>query len=347
MEAEQDSGCQIGISCNELFGIAKHLDEMETDMDSHSIMNRRDFSAMLCGATVAACVPKSVFAERDKKDFRLKYILSSAMYGDGELADIVPEVSKAGAGAIDIWPKVHGTQREQIEEMGHDKFAALLKQNKVKLGGIACYRLGPFGLQNEMRIASKIGGRGVVLVCGARGPKGVTGDRLRAALKKFIEQLKPHVAVAEETGCVIAVENHSNSLVESPDSIRWFGEFAKSDHLGIAFAPHHLPQDAKLIGKIADDLGEKTKFVYAQQHGMGSSKKLPKKQEMLQMPGRGPLDFTPLLATLKSNNYQGYTEIFMHPVPRGVPILDSTGAITAEINRSRTYLESCLAKLSS
>ncbi len=316
-------------------------------MTRSSGISRREFNVSLLGVAAAAAVPHTLPAKNTEKRFRLNYILSSAMFGGGKLADIVPEVKKTDATAIDIWPKVHGTQREQIEEMGHDKFAALLKQNNVKLGGIACYRLGPFGLQKEMRFASKIGGRGVVLVCGARGPKDVKGDELRAALKKFIEQLKPHVAVAEETGCVIAVENHSNSLVESPDSIRWFGEFAKSDHLGIAFAPHHLPQDSKLIGQIADELGPKTKFVYAQQHGMGSSKKLPKEQEMLQMPGRGPLDFTPLLAALKKHNYQGYTEIFMHPVPRGVPILDSTDAITAEINRSRKYLEKCLKSLSS
>jgi len=63
------------------------------------------------------------------------------------------------------------------------------------------------------------------------------------------------------------------------------------------------------------------------------------------MPGRGPLDFTPILAALKKNKYQGYTEIFMHPVPRGIPILGSTTAITTEINRSRRYLDGCLKKI--
>jgi sugar phosphate isomerase/epimerase len=77
---------------------------------------------------------------------------------------------------------------------------------------------------------------------------------------------------------------------------------------------------------------------------MGCMKKLPKEQELLQMPGRGPLDFTPLLRALKQMNYQGFTEIFMHPVPRGIPILETTVAVTAEINRAKAYLEECLAK---
>ncbi len=56
------------------------------------------------------------------------------------------------------------------------------------------------------------------------------------------------------------------------------------------------------------------------------------------MPGRGQLNFKPLLEALKSIQYSGYTEIFMHPVPRGIPILEPTSAVTNEINRARKYL---------
>ena len=55
--------------------------------------------------------------------------------------------------------------------------------------------------------------------------------------------------------------------------------------------------------------------------------------------------FTPLLRGLKKVNFRGYTEPFMRPYPRGIPILDTTAEVTAEIVRARDYLESCLAKL--
>lgn len=71
-------------------------------------------------------------------------------------------------------------------------------------------------------------------------------------------------------------------------------------------------------------------------------KKLPKAQELLQMPGRGELDFAPLLQALSDIRYDGWTEIFMHPVPRGIPILPTTSAVTQEINKSRQYLEELL-----
>ena len=73
--------------------------------------------------------------------------------------------------------------------------------------------------------------------------------------------------------------------------------------------------------------------------------KLPKEEELLQMPGRGPLDFKPILAALARISYQGWTEIFMHPVPRGIPILPTTAEVTEEINRARSYLESCLSEI--
>ncbi len=304
---------------------------------------RRRFLATASAATAATAITQVGMAAEPDKEFKLRYLLSSAMYGDGKLADILPEVKKTSATAIDIWPKPHGNQREQVEEMGRRGFADLLKKHRVALGCSTCYMLGPFNLQKEMWFVQKLAKPGFVIVCGAKGPKSLSGSELKRAVGKFLEQMKPHVAVAEETGCTIAVENHANSLIDSPDSIRWFGELSKSNALGIALAPHHLPQQSDLIAQIALDLGPKVSFFYAQQHGKGASKKLPKAEMLEQMPGRGPLDFGPIVAALRKIDFQGFTEIFMHPVPRGIPILDSTSTITAEINRSRAYLDDCLS----
>jgi sugar phosphate isomerase/epimerase len=274
--------------------------------------------------------------------FKPNYILASPMYGYAPLAQIVPEVAKTGATHLDIWPKSHGNQREQLDEMGEAAFAALLKKHNVKLGCITQYKLGPFGLQDEMRLAQRLGCK--TIVCGGRGPKGLKGAELKKAVQNFIEQLKPHLAVAEETGVTIAVENHGSNLIESPDSLKWLADLRPSKHLAVAFAPYHLPQDEQLLADLLKALGNRIAMFYAWQHGMGCHKKLPKEQELLQLPGRGELDFSPLLAALANVNYSGWTEIFMHPVPRGIPILDSNKAITDEINRSRAYLTKCAKK---
>jgi len=297
-------------------------------------MSRRQF----CAATAGVLAARAVRAEPDT--FALRYILGSSMYGTLKLDVILPEVAKIGADSIDIWPAVHGDQREQIETIGHEAFAALLEKNNVKLGMLTHYDLGPFNLQEDMEFAKTFGAS--LMITGGSGPKGLEGEPLKEAVREFVEKMKPHVAAAEEHGLVIGVENHANNLIESPDSMRWLAEFAPSNHLGIAFAPYHLPQDPRLLAGLIGDLGPHLAHFYAWQHGKGCMEKRPKEQELLQMPGRGDLDFAPILAALKRIHYRGWTEIFMHPVPRGIPILPTAAEVTAEINRARDYLEKTL-----
>lgn len=302
--------------------------------------DRRQFLATTA-AVGAACVAPSICSANRSGNLKPNYILGSCMYGYTGLAEIVPEVRKVGATALDIWPKVHGNQREQLDEMGEEKFAELLSKHGVKLGCITQYKLGPFGLQNEMRLAKRLGC--TTMVTGGRGPKGLKGAELKSAVASFIEKMKPHLAVAEETGVTIAIENHANNIIESPESMKWLIELRPSKHLAVALAPYHLPQDEKLLADLIRSLGSGIAMFYAWQHGMGCHTKLPKEQELLQMPGRGKLDFTPLMAALRDIRYDGWTEIFMHPVPRGIPILDTTEAVTEEINRARQYVENCIS----
>jgi sugar phosphate isomerase/epimerase len=259
------------------------------------------------------------------------------MYGTMDLSVVVPEVRKMGARFIDIWPRVHGNQREQMEQMGHDAFSALLRRHNVKLGVLTHYDLGPFALKEEMQVARNLGAE--LLICGGKGPRDLAGSELRAAVKNFAEQMKPHVEAAEEAGVTIGIENHGNNLIDSPDSVKWLVEFEPSPNLGIALAPYHLDQDAALLATLIRDLGDRMVMFYAWQHGKGSGK-LAKEDELLQMPGRGPLDFTPMAQALTETNYAGFVSIFMHPYPRGIPILPAAGEVTAEINRARRYLES-------
>ncbi len=260
------------------------------------------------------------------------------MYGTAPLADVLPEVAKIGARHIDIWPLRHADHREQIEAMGLDRFAEMLDEHHVELGVITRYDLGPNRIDQEMPTLKRLGGR--LIVCGAS-----RGDLTKAGVQKFIEKLRPQIALAEELGLKIGIENHANSLIHSLDSIHWFAELADSSQIGLALAPYHLPQEPEVIAKLIVDLGPKVVFFQGWQYGMGCAKKLPKAREMLQMPGRGPLDFKPILASLKKINYPGWTEIFMHPTPRGIPIRETPVAVTEEINHSRTYLEQCLAEI--
>ncbi len=301
-------------------------------------IRRRDFTTLLAGMVVAGRTPDGSAANDDP--FELRYLLGSCMYGYTDLAEIVPEVAKTGTAAIDIWPKSHGNQREQLDEMGETAFATLLEKHNVQLGCITQYKLGPFGLTDELPLASRLGCS--TIVTGGSGPKGLKGEKLKQAVQGFIEKMKPHLEVAQVNGVTIAIENHGSNLFESADSLKWLVDLCPNRHLAVALAPYHLPQDANQLSDLIRTLGNRIEVFYAWQHGMGCMKKLPKEQELLQMPGRGSLDFRPIMTALQNIQYQGWTEIFMHPVPRGIPILKETSQVTSEINRSRAYLHDCL-----
>ena len=298
---------------------------------------RRQF---LHSLAVAATVPLVARAAA-REPLRLRYILASALYGEMPLDVILPEVTKTGSEAIDIWCRVHGNQREQIAEMGDDAFSALLSRHRVKLGVSTRYPLGPTGLGDEMKWMKKFGGG--VIVTGSGGPKGLPLAELKAAMQGFFERMKPHVATAEANGVTIAIENHGNSLLHHPDSLRYFAEFNRSANLGVALAPHHLHPWIEQLPALIRDLGAKQiPFMYFQEHSEGISKKVAKEIELRQLPGfGGGLDYRPVIKALADIRYTGLVEIFMHPTPRGIPILPTVPEITAAINRSRDYIERC------
>jgi sugar phosphate isomerase/epimerase len=305
------------------------------------MLTRRDFLKTVPAATLASSlIPAAGAAD----PFRLRYILSSAMYGEMPLEVILPEVAKTGAEAVDIWCRVHGNQREQITEMGDDAFGALLAKNRVSLGVSTRYPLGPFKLQEEMAWVKKFGGR--MVLCGSTGPKDPEGAEAKAAVQKFLEEMKPHVSRAEELGVTIAIENHSKQAIYHPDSLRYFAELNPSAHLGIALAPHHLHRWADQIPTLIRELGAtQIPFMYFQEHSEGMLAKASKEVELQQLPGfGGALDYKPIVKALRDIQYRGYVEIFMHPVPRGIPILPTAQEITAAINKSRAYVEDCLSK---
>ena len=306
-------------------------------------MNRRRFISNLGVGATAAVLSRSFVTAAIGEAFQFRYMLASSMYGRLPLREILPEVGKTGAEFIDIWPKVHGDQREQMESLGHDVFEKLLEAHQVRLGCLTRYDLGPFGLSAELPVAKRF--HCPVIVCGGSGPTGLSGTALKSAVKAFAEKMKPHLDLAAENGVSIAIENHGNNLIDTPDSLKWLIELRPSENLKIALAPYHLEVlkiDEEGLAELISVLGNEMAVFYAWQHGMGCMKKLPKEQELLQMPGRGAFDFSRIVTALKGAQYRGFTEIFMHPVPRGIPILPTAEESTREINRSRSYLEGLL-----
>ena len=304
-------------------------------------MNRRD-ACRLLGSSLL--VPSAIRAA-ESSDFKIRYVLSSALFGDLPLDEVLGEVKRSGAESVDIWRKVHATHREQITEMGDEAFQALLKKHGVPMSISTCYPLGPFKQDDEMRWVKRNGGHMTVCGSGRMGDADVSGAEARAQVTTFFEKLKPHYELAEELGVTLAIENHKNSMLSSPDSIRYFADLNPSKAVGIAFAPHHLHDAVDQIPALIRHCGkENLPFIYFQEYHLSSKQQMAKEEELKQLPGFGSLDYVPIVGTLKEIGFTGLAEIFMHPTPRGIPMLPTAGAITEKINESRDYLQQCLTK---
>jgi sugar phosphate isomerase/epimerase len=307
-------------------------------------LSRRTFLRATAGAVAVVITVKA--ADPKPAPFKLRYVLSTNQYGTMPIAEIVPQVHATGCEALDIWAGRWGNQREQIDALGHDKFAALLQQHRAKVGTYTCMDPGFGRSEPHMRAMLKFGGDMIVAGFGGGGPgaKDLRGADLRRGILAQVEKLKPIFAKAGELNVKLAIENHLNGLLEPPESLNILMEEIPEKHVGVAFAPFHLPQDPALLGRLVGDLGERLLYFYAWQFGDGSGN-LPPDVQKKQLPGVGPLDFKPMLAALKRHRFNGWTSIFMHPTPRG-SALDSTPAgVSAHLNRSRDYLERTLASV--
>jgi sugar phosphate isomerase/epimerase len=300
-------------------------------------INRRVFLQSVAVAAAGAALP----GQAADAPFQLKYLLASALYGNLPLEQVLPEVARAGCVGLDLWGKAHATHREEVEAMGMDRFEALLQRHRVRLVCSTRYPLGPFGLQPEMPLVQRLGGS--LIVCDSRGPKNLAGAELKAALRNFLEQMKPHADAAARHGITLAIENHGNALLHTPDSLRYWAEFNRHPALGVAFAPHHLHEHVADMPRLIRDLGAANlPFLYLQEHGIGSQKTVAKDIELQQLPGRGTLDYRPLMRALREIGFRGHAAIFMHPTPRGTPILPTPAEITAAHNQARAHVERCL-----
>jgi len=306
-------------------------------------LSRRDFIRLGATAAMAAAAGASGSAA-PAAPFKLRYVLSTNQYGTLPIAEIVPEAKAAGYEGLDVWAGRWGNQREQIDALGHERFASILQHHGVKVSCYTCMDPGFLKCEPHLRAMLKFGGNMIVAGFPSAGKDAnkLRGGELRTAIRGSLEKMKPIAGVAGELGVQLAIENHLNGLLETPDGVRVLAEEIKEKHVGISFAPFHLPQDAALLGKLTDDVAERILYYYAWQYGDGSGDLAPSKQKR-QLPGVGPLDFKPMLAALKRHRFDGWTSIFMHPTPRGSPLHSTPKEVTAELGKARAFLDRELA----
>ena len=273
------------------------------------------------GTALAATVSLSNIS-RSTEPWQMKLSTSSVHFRSLPIEQACQIIGRLGFEAVDIWAKFDwgGPCRhleEVLEDIGPDKFAQILTDNKLKL-----YAVSMFGDRYE-RYAKMLGKLGGCVVIRGSAESCKPGQ-LTANMKRLLESLKPQLELAEKYDSYIAIENHGNSLLDSLDSFKAFVDLNKHPRLGIALAPYHLQNRKESVEQAINIAGRQLLFFYAWQNA----------ESVKQLPGLGPTDFKPWLAELARIDYRWYVNPFMHHEPK-------PDEMEKALAKSRDYLLKC------
>ncbi len=278
--------------------------------------------------------------------WKMRLSTSSVLFNTLPIEQACARIAEAGYEAVDFWQGdlFHTNHLEEARDrLGPEGLAKLLAGKRLTLcsftnffNGIERYAemLGVAGRGEGTYIReSRYYGASGGASGGATRPSDIAD--LRRQMRALIESLKPQLALADQHGFRVAIENHSNAILNSVDSFKVFLELATHPRLWIALAPYHLQRDRIRVEDVIAIAGRRTLFFYAWQN----------EPEVKQLPGFGSTDFTPWVQALAAVDYGGYINPFMHENLKAAPGEDrralSPDEMSSNIAKSRRYLEQC------
>lgn len=266
------------------------------DVEKGSAMNytRRGFLGVVGAGVAGTALP----LRADEAQWKMRLSTSSIQYVSLPLAQACAQIAKLGFEAIDIWDKfIDGNKHlDEAEQLGGAGLQELLAKHNLKLASFTLYKT------SYEKYAALLGAAG-----GGVAVRGSTYEKFNPAelsqtMKKFLGGLKPLAELAEKNNSYVAIENHVNSLLHTPDSFKAFVDLNTSPRLGLAIAPYHLQGINAPVEDVIRICGKQAFFFYGWQKG----------RDFEQLPGRGPADFKPWLLALADIHYRGYVNPFMH-----------------------------------
>ena len=214
--------------------------------------SRRRFLKQAVGASTVFAVPNiftgSLFGRSGRaiaepvSPWRMRLAFSSVMLAELPIEEVCARAAQLGFEAIDIWCPFDNCKHlaDVVARLGPDGLKALLAKHKLALASFTTYRVGPetVGFPAYADFIGKFGG-GVVVR--ESEYKRVKPEDLTAAMRAFFEKLKPQIEKAAETKVRLAIENHGDALLNSPDSFKAFVDLNPApQHVGLGIAPYHL-----------------------------------------------------------------------------------------------------------
>ena len=294
-------------------------------------LGRRQFIRTTAVPLVALALPGLSGPARAAQDaaWRMRLVLSSVMFAELPIEDVCARAAKLGFEAIDIWCPFDRCKHlsDVATRLGPDGLKQLLATHKLALGSFTTYST-PSEAVGFPAYADFIGKFGGGVVVRESQYIHVKPEDLTAKMREFFEKLKPQIELAAQAKVRLAIENHGDALLGSPDSFKAFVDLNPApEHVGVGVAPYHLQGIKASVEEVVRIAGSQLLFFYAWQKADGIN----------QLPGHGPADFVPWLKALAKINYQGCISPFMHGNMK-------PEELTAGLTKACAYLQESRAK---
>ena len=247
-----------------------------------------------------AAAPALVGSAAEAGRWKMKLSCSTINYTKLSVEEACKRIAALGFEGVDVWSGHAGCPHldDVLARLGPEGLKQILAETKLKLYSFSVYS---GGYARYAELLGKVGGG--VAVRGSGG--GCPPAELTARMKAFMEAMKPELELAEKYDSYLAIENHGGSLLSSLDSFKAFVDNNTNPRLGIALAPYHLQTRKASIEEAIATAGKQLFFFYAWQHSPGNQ----------QLPGIGPTDCAPWIASLAKAEYAWYVNPFLHHEP--------------------------------
>jgi len=258
--------------------------------------------------------------------WRMRLAFSSVMLAELPIEEVCSRAAKLGFEAIDIWCPFDRCKHlaDVASRLGPEGLKQLLAKHQLAVASFTTYTTAQEAV-GFPAYADFIGKSGGGLVVRESQYIRVKPEELTAAMRNFFEKLKPQIEQAAAAKVRLAIENHGDALLSTPDSFKAFVDLNPApQHVGLSVAPYHLQNIKASVEDVIRTASSQLLFFYAWQSAAGIN----------QLPGHGPADFVPWLKALANINFQGFVNPFMHGNP-------TPEELAVGIAKACAYLKDC------
>ncbi len=230
---------------------------------------------------------------------------SSLLFAGHDRTKTLLSLKEVGIASVDLWSIPNWVEHVRLDEDEPEHIANEVMEAGLRICALSIYTADPQRLCRGVEFAAQLGVPMVV-----NGAKGQDWDEMA-------EFLRPALNAAAKTGVKLAIENHSDTLLDSSDRVLEFCRRFPADLVGITFAPPHCFVLGERPNEWVHRFADRILLLYLwdvapQNHGLSWWRKHWNKFPAEQFPGNGILDFQGLVDAIKVSGCNAEKVICLH-----------------------------------